>query len=152
MANDLETSLRISREAHQMAVRVNKGEPGILASRDAPGCAMATRCAAKAGSPPLWGQKGRFTIDVDGMRVRIETDGIFGLFTREEIARDFAAHAVDFDRPFISKTGYRSFLGFPGVQPEPGQTPEEWYRQAIRTFVSRDLKGKLVTIKEGHRT
>jgi hypothetical protein len=35
--------------------------------------------AATAGTVPVWGRTGSFVIDVDGVLVRIEQDGIFGV-------------------------------------------------------------------------
>src|SRR5262245_42305227 len=64
--------------------------------------------AAPAGEIPLWGQTGTFVIEVDGCRIRIECDGIYGLS-----ALSFSANAIDWDKPFISETGYRSFLSDP---------------------------------------
>jgi len=45
------------------------------------------------------------------MRARIELDGIFGITGSICFWPGFSARAVDYDRPFLSQTGYRSFLG-----------------------------------------
>jgi len=64
----------------------------------------------------------------------------------------FDAHAVDWDRKFLSETGYRSFLvghetdctgGFPPVN--------EAVRDIIENYIKNDLKGKLVEIQPQYR-
>lgn len=65
----------IRKEAHRLAVKLNNGEPGILADRDtSPGYVLTRETAAPAGTVPMWGQQGEFTIDVKGMKVRCGTD------------------------------------------------------------------------------
>ena len=66
---------------------------------------------APEGTVPLWGQAGSFTIDVDGMKVRIEQEGMFGIGAGFSFWPAFSAYAVDYAKPFLSETGYRSFLG-----------------------------------------
>jgi len=84
------------------------------------------------------------------MRVRIELDGMFGLAARFSLWPGFSAHAVDFDRPFLSETGYRSFLGI-HADLEPNLTPDVFTHEVIAAYVERELKGKLVTIAERYR-
>mgnify|MGYP000588367536 FL=1 len=67
-------------EAHRLAVKLNGGKAGILADQDSPGYVLARETAAAPGTVPLWGQKGSFTVNVSGTPVRIEMDGMFGLF------------------------------------------------------------------------
>ena len=130
----------INKDAHLMAVRVNHGDPGILASRDSPGCIISTRCAARSGKVPLWGQAGRFTITVAGVPVLIAMDGMFGICGGS--VPGFSAHVVDQDQPFISETGYRSFLGC-RVELVPGMTPGDYAQQAVAGHVAGEMKGKL---------
>ena len=102
------------------------------------------------GTVPLWGQTGDFIITVDDMRVRIELEGMFGLAARFSFWPGFSAHAVDHDRPFLSETGYRSFLGI-HAEPQPGLTPDTFTRNVIATYVERELKGKLEAIADRYR-
>jgi hypothetical protein len=146
-AADLDTADKIRDEAHMMAVKVNHGEAGILADRDSPGYVIARRCAAKAGKVPLFGQEGRFRIGVGGVTVLIAMDGMFGLGGP---LPGFAAHAVDFDPPFFSETGYRSFLQLQNVPPEPGLTTAEYVTIAIANHIA-SMKGKLVPILPQYR-
>ncbi len=145
---DLAAAELINREAHLMAVRVNHGEAGILASRDSPGSVLATRCAARAGRVPLWGQAGRFTITVAGVPVLIAMDGMFGICGGS--IPGFSANAVDRARPFISPTGYRSFLGAHIVL-VPGMSPGDYAQQTVDAAVADLPKAKLVAIGEKYR-
>jgi len=145
LAAEVDTVLQLHCEAHALARRLNGGEPGILAHDDAPGYVLARETAAPEGSVPLWGQDGTFFVDVDGMRVSIEMDGMFGIGSTAMFWPGFAAHAVDLDAPFLSETGYRSFLGL-AAAPVSGMTPDSFAREAIAAHVRRALKGRLLTI------
>src|SRR5690606_16264225 len=108
-----------------LALRLNDGEPGILAHEGAPGRVLTRETAAPSGTVPLWGQEGDFIITVGRMRVRIALDGLFGIASSFAFWPGFAAHAVDYDRPFISQTDYRSFLGIHAA-PVPDLTPDDF--------------------------
>ncbi len=146
----VDEAMGLREEAHKLALRLNGGEPGIIAGDDAPGCVLACETAATPGTVPLWGQTGDFVIAVDGMRVRIEQDGIFGIGCGFSYWPGFSAHAVDPDRPFLSETGYRSFLGI-HAEPEPGLTPDAFAREIIAAYVERELKGRPVPIESRYR-
>lgn len=60
------------------------------------------KLAASDGDVPLFGQSGRFLIELFGCRVDFRYDGLFGYCGGN-------AHVVDLDKPFFSETGYRSF-------------------------------------------
>lgn len=122
---------------------------GICARPDSPACLLERATAAPEGAMPLWGQTGNYTIDVDGMKVRIEQDGIFGLGCRSCFWPGFSAHAVDYDRPFLSETGYRSFIGI-FAPTEAGVTPEIFAREAIRGHLHRERKGKRCKIAQSY--
>lgn len=64
--------------------------------------ALAAKFAAPAGQVPKWGQAGEFLLEVDGIRMVVKMDV-------RNLANHCGAelHAVDFDKPFISRTGYR---------------------------------------------
>lgn len=150
LAADIETVMRLRNEASLLAVRLNDGKPGILAGEDAPGNVLARETAAAPGAVPLWGQQGDFVIDIDGMRVRIEMDGMSGIGSGYCYWPGLAAHAVDRDRPFISETGYRSFVGI-HADAAPGLTPDAFAQTLIAAHIRRDLKGKLVAIEPRYR-
>ncbi|NEV75910.1 hypothetical protein DYI24_02475 [Rhodopseudomonas sp. BR0C11] len=143
-------AMALRAEADLLANKLNAFEPGILAGPDAPGCILDRETRAREDEVPLWGQSGCFEITVLDMRARIELEGIFGIASSVVAWLGFAAHAVDRDKPFISQTGYRSFLGLSGDL-VPNLTPDEFVRNVITAHIIRDLKGKLVPIKPNHR-
>lgn len=149
-AAEMEESMRLHEEAHKLALRLNGGEPGIIANEDAPGCVLERETAAEPGTVPLWGQTGDFIITVDDMTVRIELEGMFGIGSGFSFWPGFAAHAVDYDWPFLSETGYRSFLGI-HAEPQPDLTPDSLTRNVISAYVERELKEKLLAISERYR-
>ncbi len=148
LAADVETAMRLRKEAELLAVRLNGGAPGILAGDDAPGCVLAQVTAAAEDAVPLWGQEGVFVVAVNGMRLRIELDGMFGCSFC--YWPGFAAHAVDHERPFISETGYRSFLGI-HADPVPGLLPDAFAGKVIAAYIERELKGRPVAIGREYR-
>lgn len=137
-------------EAHALAVKLNQGNPGILASTDAPGCMLERLMAATADVLPLWGQQAEFVINVRGMTVRIKLDGLFGIGASIMFWPGFAAHAVDLRRSFLSETGYRSFLGLTAA-PVPSLLPQEFAEKVVCAYVQNELEGKLVAIQARYR-
>lgn len=150
LAAAVDEVMRLRKEARLLARRLNGGDTGILADDDAPGCVLARETAAAPGEVPLWGATGEFTVTSGEMRVRIELDGMFGIGTSTGFWPGFSAHAVDPDRPFLSETGYRSFLGIYAA-PVSGLLPDEFALKVIETHVARDLKGRLLAIEPRYR-
>ena len=150
LAAAVDDTMHLREEARRLALRLNVGEPGIIAGPDAPGCVLARETAVTPESVPLWGQTGAFTITLDTMRVRIEQDGIFGIGGGFTYWPGFSAHAADLDRPFLSETGYRSFLGI-HAEPVPDMTPDAFAREAIAVYIERELKGRTVRIEPQYR-
>ncbi|TXL75134.1 hypothetical protein FHP25_14715 [Vineibacter terrae] len=146
LAADVDEAMRLRVEAALLARRLNGGETGILADDDAPGCVLARETSAEIGTVPLWGQEGEFIVTVGAMRVRIELKGMFCIGSRVSFWPGFAAHAVDMDRPYLSETGYRSFLGI-HADPVPGLLPDEFVSKVIAAHVAGELKGRLLAIK-----
>jgi hypothetical protein len=62
---------------------------------------------------------------------------------------NFGAHAVDYQKPSISETGYRSFVGC-HADPIPGITPDEFARRMIDAYVKQECKGKLKKIERSY--
>lgn len=150
MAGDEAETMRLREEAGLLATKLNGGAPGILAGEEAPGCVLMRETAAESGCLPLWGQRGNFVIAVRGCRVSIEMEGIFGIGSASSYWPGFSAHAVDWDRRFISGTGYRSFLGLHG-DPVPDIGPDGFATCVIERFVEGHLNGQLVPIGDGYR-
>lgn len=135
--------------ARLLARKLNDGDPGILADENAPGRMLARESAAAPGAVPLWGQTGAFVLEHHGTRVRIVLQGMLGIAACNPWL-GFAAHAVDADAPFISTTGYRSFLGV-GMALVPDITPDAFAARIIGAHVRDALKGRLVPIEPRYR-
>lgn len=151
VAGEQETVMEMRGEAHLLAEKLNGYDPGILAGPDAPGYVLERETRAADGAVPLWGQTGSFVIACDGMRVRVEMEGMFGIGASSMPWLGFAVHAVDLDRPFLSETGYRSFLGIV-AEFRPGFTPDGFAAEVIDQHVKRDLKGRLFAIRPEYRS
>jgi hypothetical protein len=128
-----------------LAQKLNGGMTDILADENAPGCKGDRAARAAEGAMPLWGQSGAFEINAAGMTARVEMAGLFGIGTRAMTYLGFSVRVVHEDRPFLSKTGYRSFLGA-SVSPEPGMTPACFAVRVIEAYVRDNLRGKLMSI------
>lgn len=150
LAADVDETTRLHDEAHKLALRLNGGDLGIIAGVDAPGCVLERETAAEYGMIPLWGQSGEFIITIGAMRVRIDLDGMFGIGARFNFWPGFSAHAVEFDKPFLSETGYRSFLGI-FAAPQSGLTPDIFVHKVISAYVEGELNGKLKAVAARYR-
>jgi hypothetical protein len=150
LAADVATVMQLREEAHLLATKLNNFEPGILAGDDAPGCVLDRATRAPKGDVPIWGQSGSFLIDLDGMHVRIAMDGIFGLASNVYHWLGFGAYAVDYDKPFLSETGFRSFIAI-NAELQPGYMPDRFAREIIAAQIRIENKGKLVAIKPEYR-
>lgn len=132
----------LRKEAGNLAYKLNNYDPGILADDDAPGCVLARLTRAEEGAPLFWGQAGSFEVVHKKMRVRIDMDGIYGIGATHMSWIGFSARAVDPSKPFLSDTGYRSFLGAGGGL-RAGFTPEAFAAEIIAAHVEGELKGRL---------
>lgn len=121
-----------------VATKLNGGTTFGISGPDGAGTRLARLSQAEDGDVPLWGQRGSFEVDVAGCRVRVQIDGFFGIIG----ALGFSAHAVEIDRPFISETGYRSFLNH-SAEAAPGETVAAFASRVIAEHTS----GKLVCIR-----
>lgn len=148
VANEMDVAT-IREEARHLARKLNGGGTGILAHEDAPGYVLARETAATTGEIAFWGQTGSFAIEVHGIRIRIEMEGLFGVGSHSHWL-GLSAHAVDLDRPFISETGYRSFLGA-WMELAEGVTPDAFASEIVADHVSRYMKGTLVRIDKRYR-
>jgi hypothetical protein len=146
LAGDVAAAMKIREEAHDLAYKVNGGDVAIKGGPDAPCYVLERATAAPAGTVPMWGQTGEFVVRVGAMPVRIEQEGMFGIAAGFGVWPGFAAHAVDYRMPFLSETGYRSFLGC-HADMTPGITPDAFAREMIDAYVKRECKGKLRKIE-----
>lgn len=145
LAGDMDTVTRLRSDAHELAYKLNGFNPGILADEEAPGCVLDQLTRAEEGEVPFWGQSGSFEIQYKATLVRIEMDGLFGIGACHMSWLGFSAHAVDQNKPFLSETGYRSFMGVGGAL-SAGFSPETFVASIIEAFVTQDLKGRLKKI------
>lgn len=150
LAADIDTVMALREEAHKLALVLNHGEPGILSDEHSPGNVLERECAAAPGAVPLWGQAGAFTLTIGDMHVAIDLDGLFGIGSTFLYWPGFKTYAVDYDRPFLSPTGYRSFHGI-YADPVPDITTERFVRETIAAYLSKQLKDRLVAIKPRYR-
>jgi hypothetical protein len=149
LAGDAATAMKIREEAHELAYKVNGDDAAIKGGPDAPCYVLERATAASAGTVPMWGQTGEFTITLRSVPVRIEQDGMFGTGASHMLWPGFATHAVDYQRPFLSETGYRCFIGC-HADMVPGITPDVLAREMIQAYINRDCKGELRKIERGY--
>ncbi|WP_299825346.1 hypothetical protein [uncultured Roseobacter sp.] len=145
LANEFETAMHIRQEAYLLASKLNGGRHGILAGKDAPGCKLDAAASAAKGELPLWGQSGSFVVDTAGLTARVEMGGMFGIGATAMTYLGFSVRAADSDQPFLSATGYRSFLGV-SIPPEQGMTPEGFVQRVIEIHVEKELNDRLLRI------
>jgi len=151
LANDFEAAHSIRDDAHLLATKLNGGKGGILAGEDAPGCRLDAQAAATRGHVPLRGQSGCFEIKAAGMAAQVEMGGMFGIGATAMPYLGFSVRAVDSGKPFLSETGYRSFLDV-SVSPGIGMTAEDFVRRVMETHVEAELRGKLLRINPDYFT
>lgn len=150
LENDFDGAIAIRNDAYLLAKKLNDGAPGILAGEDAPGCVLARKAAAEKGHVPLWGQDGVFELQAAGMAFRVEMNGMFGIGATAMPYLGFSVRAIDLAKPFLSETGYRSFLGV-SVAPETGMTTADFVCRVVELHVENELKGQLLNIAEHYR-
>jgi hypothetical protein len=149
MAGDVAAAMAVRKEAEDLAVKLNGGFMGINGGPDAPCPVLERATAAPAGTIPLWGQTGEYTITVGTMPVKVEQDGIFGIGASFGYWPNFAAHVVEPDKPFLSETGYRSFMGC-HADPVPGITPDRFATEMCKAYVQKDCKGKAKRVERSY--
>ncbi|MFJ7286327.1 hypothetical protein [Pseudomonas sp. NPDC099000] len=103
--------------------------------------ALAAKFAAPPGQVPRWGQSGEFLLEVDGIRMVVKM-GVGSL--ANHVGADL--YAVDFDKPFVSRTGYRHQYLI------PAQHVARTVDQAVRAEVLEGVasEGWAATIDQEH--
>jgi hypothetical protein len=136
----------ILHEADDLAIRLNGGTRfGIKADDHSPCNVLECETRASASETPIWGQAGEVIIEIAGCKVRAEVGGIYGIGFPS-----FSAHAIEWDKPFISETGCRSFLGYPSHF-GGGVSVEDYVRSTLESYFRNTLKGRLVQIGARYR-
>ena len=142
-ADDWEAAHRVNDRADAFASELQGGDGcGILAPEGA-GKLLELAAAAPDGTLPNWGQCGNFVIQVGLTLVRVEYDGIFGY--------GFSIHAVKWDRPFPSETGYRSFAGVWPTAVKLGSSVADWVKWNVEEYIKRECKKGLPFIRFEHQ-
>jgi hypothetical protein len=141
MVGDEKTVLQLRNEARDLAHKLDPENHGIHSGPDASGYQLERATAAPEGTIPKWGQTGYYLVDVNGIKVRIEQDGMLGIGSMSMFWPSFAAHAVDYEKPFLSETGYRSFMG-PRVEVMTGIAPDQFATEVMKSYLAGECKGK----------
>lgn len=141
LEGEIEAAVAIRKDAHKLAIKLNGGQ-GILASDDAAGCRLGKVTAAEDGDIPMWGRDGCFVTVAKGMQIAVEMGGIFSIGATSMPYLGFSVRTTDPSKPFLSGTGYRSFLGVT-VPPEIGMTTERFVQRVVAAHVETELNGKL---------
>lgn len=119
------------------AVRLNNGTCFGMSAENGGMWRLSRRLAAPDGQIPLRGQSGRFLLVTENCRYVVVQNDAADFY-------GFGIHALDYDRPFISPTGFRSML------PQPtaglGLSTSEYAASLIATMIHSELKGRFVTI------
>lgn len=99
---------------------------------------VADQTVVDDGVIPMFGQKGRFIIEISGCVIDFTYDGLFGICGG-------AARVVHLDRPFISETGYRSFQVCPDdfVIAAPNMNVVAWLQRICTAQLTEGGKKKL---------
>jgi hypothetical protein len=100
--------------------------------------ALEAKFAAPAGQVPEWGQAGEFLLDVEGMRLVVK-------MCPDSLSDHCGAelHAVDFAKPFVSRTGYRHQYMRPGQH--LGRTVDQAVRAEVLELLAGEGKAAAIT-------
>jgi hypothetical protein len=115
---------------HTLAYQLNGGG-GYFSEPSSAGYYLLEKTAAKPGETPLWGQQGRFAIEVGG---------IFSLVTFHgpqwsSTVAHMEFEALELALPYLSETGYRShFFFLPQIA---GLTVREAAEAAMLEFIGK---------------
>ena len=77
-------------------------------------------------------------------------DGLFGVGACFTPWINFSARAVDHDRPFLSSTGFRSFMGL-RASLVAGLTTDAFATEIVAAFIRKKSKGRLVAVDDRYR-
>ncbi len=147
LAGNTDQARTLEDEADLLAIHLNNGTRlGIKGDDESPCSVLERATTAPTGIVPRWGQAGDFIVTVNGCNVRVTFGGLYGTCIPQ-----FSAHAIDQDKPFISPTGYRSFMAYHIDTTTGGITVQDYVTQVIQEHITKELKGKLVTIQPEYR-
>ncbi len=142
--------IRLQGEAEDLAAKLNGGTTFGMCAEYGSGTRLEAETAASEGVP-LWGQAGNFLLDHEGMAVRIEMHGLFGICRRATYWPGFSAHVVNRRKPFLSETGYRSFIGCGLSALIPQMTPDQYISEILTDHITNQLGGKLFKVQPSRK-
>lgn len=110
-----------------LEMKANGGTEFGSATEKSPAEQLRKRNMAAVGEVPMWGQRGVFALDAHNVPHIVQSSESYNL----------SVHAVDPKLPFISSTGFRSFVG-EGDGPAFGVTVEDQARAYIEEEFSHE--------------
>lgn len=98
--------------------------------------------SARAGQVPGWGQAGEFLLEVEGMRIAVK-------MCPDTMSSHCGAelNAVDFDKPFLSRTGYRH--QYMHAAQHLGRTVDQAVRAEVLELLAGEGKPKAIDSEYG---
>lgn len=104
---------------------------------------LEAKFAAPPGQVPSWGQAGEFLLEVEGMRIVVK-------MCPDSMSTHCGAelNAVDFDKPFLSRTGYRH--QYMHAMQHLGRTVDQAVRAEVMELLAGE--GKAAAIDSEHAT
>lgn len=122
----------IAEKVRQCCIKLNGGNNFAMKCEPDGGMyRMEQAVRAPFQAVPMWGQPGEFTIEVHGIPARVRYSGLFGT-----CEHGFDVTAVEWDKPFLSPTGYRSFLGiYWRHRLDPNESVEDWIVAVVETHM-----------------
>jgi hypothetical protein len=139
-ADDIAAAMLVHEKADKYAADLQGGNFGMLCL-DGAAHLLERAAAAPDGELPMWGQRGNFIVRVGLTPIRFEVDGIFGVCDPFH----FSIHAVKWDKPFPSETGYRSFFQSMAHVPV-GATVADWVTDCVNGYIRENCKKGLPMI------
>lgn len=96
---------QVKQRIESLAIKLNGRTMLGIGTKEGAYGRLKVALAAQDGEEPMHGQPGRFLLKAGGCRSVVYSDGVFGFGA-------FQVRAIDLDRPFLSSTGFRSFMNW----------------------------------------
>ncbi|MDA8232772.1 MAG: hypothetical protein M0006_15685 [Magnetospirillum sp.] len=142
LANDDSAIVRAHKAYAACVYRLNGNTSfGCYGGDGAAGYRVRDYCAAPDGTAPMWGQYGRFLVDIGRVRAVVTHNGFAGAFG-SEYRTHFEFRALDLNRPFISQTGYLSHFT---TIPEGGTVAD--HAAEILATSARDHRPSMIAVQ-----
>ena len=149
MEGDAQRICDLRDDAQQLACYLNGGTCMGICTPTGPATLLEEATAVHR--VPLWGQEGNFRVRMIGIPIAVKLEGLFGIGIFEADYPGFEVRAVDANLPFVSETGYRSFIGAGRRRLQPGLTPQAYVLRCLEEYLEGPMKGRLLRIEVGDR-